>query len=96
MMHSDETPVFGRTMVNGKEFDAVLDVKKPNGRATFGISRAESLAIAQVMRAGVDETEMPDDVEDRMESIIRTFERTKTLNEVAEEVGKEERARGNI
>ncbi len=91
-----EEPIFGRTMVNGKEFDAVLDVKKPNGRATFGLSRAESLAIAQLMRAGVDETELPDDVEDRMESMIRTFERTKTLQEVADEVATEERARGAI
>lgn len=88
--------VFGRTVINGTEFDAVLDMKTPDGRASYGLSHAESRAIAQLLFAGLDETEVPDGLEERVEMIARTFERTKPLEEVAEEVAAEERARGGI
>lgn len=91
-----EEPIFGRTMVNGTEYDRVLDLESPNGRSTFGLSRAECLALAQLLESGLDATEVPEDFEKRAEDIIRTLRWTKTVEECAEEVQREERARGGI
>lgn len=92
----DEEPIFGQTMVNGKEFDAVLDVKSPDGRATYGMSYARMNAIAQLLREGLRNTDVPENVERDAENIIRSLTRIKPIEEVAEEVAERERARGAI
>ena len=88
--------IFGRTVVNGTEYDAVLDLKSPDGRATYGVGRADALAIAQVIRTGLDNMDVPEQNEERIQRIARSLERTKLLEEVKEEVASEERARGAI
>lgn len=88
--------IFGRTVVNGLEYDAVLEIRKPNGRATSGLTCAEADGIGQVLSVGLDSMDLPEDFENKVESLANSLKRTKTVEECAEEVGKEEHARGGI